>query len=122
MLQCTRPAENGMVVREVALCVGVCICSSSFRDLSTFLEWPSSMCFLCESEKGFPSLTSCLYSVVFTPVLYIIIVCMYNIYFSTVVQWNLQIKDMLGRVVLSFIERCPLFGVKLYRYNKNWNE
>ena len=26
------------------------------------------------------------------------------------VQWNLQIKDMLGQGVLSFIERCPLFG------------
>ena len=27
--------------------------------------------------------------------------------------WNLRIKDTLGQGVLSFIERCPLFGVSL---------
>ena len=26
------------------------------------------------------------------------------------IQWNLRIKDTLGQGVLSFIERCPLFG------------
>ena len=26
------------------------------------------------------------------------------------VQWNLQIKDVLGQGVLSFIERFPLYG------------
>ena len=29
---------------------------------------------------------------------------------STVIQWNLRIKDTLGQGVLSFIERFPLFG------------
>ena len=29
---------------------------------------------------------------------------------SYILQWNLKIKDILGQVVLSFIERFPIFG------------
>ena len=29
---------------------------------------------------------------------------------AAILQWNLQIKDMLGLGILSFMERCALFG------------
>ena len=38
------------------------------------------------------------------------------------IQWNLRIKGMLGQGVLSFIERFPYSEVKMYWYNRNWDE
>ena len=37
-------------------------------------------------------------------------------------QLNLRIKDMLGQGVLSFIKRFPFLEVKMYWYNRNWDE